>query len=67
MIPRVVLDTNVIVSGLLKPGSVPDQVLRLALSGHFALYTSPAVLDEYAKVLPYTRSSDSIVTKFAPR
>ena len=30
----VVLDTNIVVSALLKPQGLEDQVLRLALSGH---------------------------------
>jgi len=48
----VVLDTNVIVSGLLKPRSLEDQVLRLALAGYLALFLSPPILAEYAAVLP---------------
>lgn len=52
MIPRVVLDTNVVVSALLKSQGLEDQVLRLALAGRFLLCTSPAVLAEYSRVLP---------------
>lgn len=52
MIPRVVLDTNVVVSALLKSQGLEDQVLRLALAGRLLLCTSPAVLEEYARVLP---------------
>lgn len=52
MIPRVVLDTNVVVSALLKPQGLEDQVLRLALAGRLLLCLSPAVLAEYARVLP---------------
>jgi uncharacterized protein len=52
MIPRVVLDTNVVVSALLKPQGLEDQVLRLALAGRLLLCVSPAVLAEYARVLP---------------
>jgi uncharacterized protein len=51
MIPRAVIDTNVIVSALLKPQGLEDQVLRLALAGRLLLCTSPAVLAEYARVL----------------
>lgn len=51
MTPRVVLDTNVLVSALLKPQGLEAQVLRFALSGHLTLCTSPAVLAEYAGVL----------------
>ena len=52
MTPRVVLDTNIVVSALLKPQGLEDQVLRLALSGKVEYYTSLAVLAEYALVLP---------------
>jgi putative PIN family toxin of toxin-antitoxin system len=51
MIPRVVLDTNVVVSALLKPQGLEDQVLRLALAGRLLLCVSPEVLAEYARVL----------------
>jgi putative PIN family toxin of toxin-antitoxin system len=51
MIPRVVLDTNVVVSALLKPQSLEDQVLRLALAGRLLLCVSPQVLAEYGRVL----------------
>jgi len=52
MIHRVVLDTNVVVSALLKPQGLEDQVFRLALAGRFLLCVSQAVLTEYARVLP---------------
>jgi putative PIN family toxin of toxin-antitoxin system len=52
MIPRVVLDTNVVVSALLKPGSLEDQVLRLGLAGRLRLCLSAETLAEYARVLP---------------
>lgn len=51
MIPRVVLDTNVVVSALLKPQGLEDQVFRLALAGRLLLCLSPEVLAEYARVL----------------
>ena len=47
---RVVLDTNVIVSGLNFPGN-ERIVLELALRGRFELYLSPFILDEVAGVL----------------
>ena len=52
MIPRVVLDTNVVVSALLKPDSLEDQVLRLGLAGRLRLCLSAETLAEYALVLP---------------
>ena len=47
---RVVLDTNVIVSGLNFPGN-ERLVLELALRGRFELYLSPFILGEAAGVL----------------
>ena len=47
---RVVLDTNVIVSGLNFPGN-ERQVLELALRGRFELYLSTFILEEAAGVL----------------
>lgn len=49
MIPRVVLDTNVVVSALLKPQGLEDQILRLALAGRLLLCTSPAVLAAFSR------------------
>jgi len=49
MIRRVVLDTDVVVSALLEPQGLEDH--RLALAGRLLLCTSPAVLQEYARVL----------------
>ena len=51
MIPRVVLDTNVVVSALLKPQGQEDQILRLVLAGRLLLCVSPQVLTEYGRVL----------------
>ena len=39
-------------SALIKPQSLEDQVLRLALSGYVLLMLSPPILAEYASVLP---------------
>ena len=47
---RVVLDTNVIISGLNFPGN-ERVVLELALRGRFELYLSPFILEEVAGVL----------------
>ncbi len=47
---RVVLDTNVIVSGLNFPGN-ERLVLKLALRGRFQLCLSPFILEEVAGVL----------------
>jgi putative PIN family toxin of toxin-antitoxin system len=48
---RVVLDTNVVVSALLRAASVPGAVLNLALDGIVQLGISKEILDEYEDVL----------------
>ena len=64
---RVVLDTNVIISGLNFPGN-ERLVLELALRGRFDLCLSPFILDEVAGVLTHKfgwseeRSSQAVRT-----
>lgn len=48
---RVVLDTNVIVSSLLRPGSPPDQVVSAFFNERIAAVTSIALLAELEDVL----------------
>jgi putative PIN family toxin of toxin-antitoxin system len=48
---RVVLDTNVVVSGLLQPKGNPAQVLALALGGAVLVAHDKRILAEYADVL----------------
>jgi putative PIN family toxin of toxin-antitoxin system len=48
---RAVLDTNLFVSGLIREGSSPDQVVRTWERGIFDLVTSPALTAEVAAVL----------------
>ena len=53
---RVVLDTNVLVSGLLKPDGNERRVLRLGLSAkRITVLLSPAIMREYEAVLPRPR------------
>ena len=52
---RVVLDTNVLVSALLKRHGNEALVLTATLAGKFELIVSPAVLAEYELVLPRPR------------
>ena len=49
MKPRVVLDTNVLVSGLL--GGTATDVIRRWRAGDFQLILSPAIMTEYEAVL----------------
>jgi putative PIN family toxin of toxin-antitoxin system len=48
---KAVLDTNVIVSALLKDGGREALLVDLALSGSFTLVVSNALLEEYEEVL----------------
>lgn len=48
---KVVYDTNIIVSAILKPGSLPDSLLSLALQDRVKLCISQAIFDEYFEVL----------------
>lgn len=53
---RIVIDTNVLVSGLLKPGSKPDLVLMIALEGDlFQICLSEEIFIEYQRVLGYDK------------
>ena len=49
---RVVLDTNVLISGSVYPASIPGKVLQLSRRGAFELPLSHYILDEVARVLP---------------
>jgi putative PIN family toxin of toxin-antitoxin system len=49
---RVVLDTNVLVSGLAYPGSIPGHIVTLWLHGGLDVVLSRYILDEKARVLP---------------
>lgn len=52
---RVVLDTNVLISGLLLPGGVPGQIVRAWQDGQFTLVMSEQMLDEIERVLQYPK------------
>ena len=67
---RVVLDTNVIVSSLLLPDSIPGRILDRWRAGHFQLIGSWPWLEEIARALTYpkisrrTRMSNDEVLEF---
>jgi putative PIN family toxin of toxin-antitoxin system len=48
---KVVIDTNVLVSALLKPDSVPELILSLILEGELVLCLSEPIVTEYEEVL----------------
>ena len=49
---RVVLDTNVLVSGLAYPGSQPGRIVQLWHGGALEVVLSRYILEEFARVLP---------------
>ncbi|PYQ32664.1 MAG: putative toxin-antitoxin system toxin component, PIN family, partial [Acidobacteria bacterium] len=48
---RIVLDTNVIVSGLLNPEGNPGRIVDLVLAGEVTLLVDDRILGEYRTVL----------------
>lgn len=52
---RVVLDTNVILSGIIVPHNPPAQLLTLAQEGRFKIILSPKIIREIQRVLGYPR------------
>ena len=46
-----VIDTNVIVSSMHKAGSLPDEVVQMALVGPIVPLVNEEILDEYLDVL----------------
>jgi putative PIN family toxin of toxin-antitoxin system len=56
---RLVLDSNVVVSGMLWHGA-PRQLLQRARVGQIHLFTSPALLSELDETLRYAKFQDKI-------
>jgi predicted nucleic acid-binding protein len=48
---RVVLDTNVVVSAMLRSGGLPEAVFNLAMGGEVRCYVSAPIVAEYEEVL----------------
>lgn len=61
---RLVLDTNVVVAGLLWNGH-PRRLLDLAIDGDVTLFSSPALIDELAHTLNYPKFSQRIAAHCA--
>lgn len=51
MIYYAVIDTNVVVSAMLNPDSVPGTVLKCAFSGIIVSFINQEILDEYIEVI----------------
>ncbi len=52
---RILLDTNIIVAGLMSAKGPPGQLISSWLSGRYELVTSEEQLEELARVLTYDR------------
>jgi len=57
---RVVLDANVLVSGLISRKGTPGKILDAWLEESFRLFVSPDILQELARVLQYPRISERV-------
>jgi uncharacterized protein len=57
---RAVLDTNQLVSMLIRPGGVADQIRRAWQDRRFVLLPSPPLLEEFRRVLTYPKLRRSI-------
>ena len=62
---RIVLDTNILISGLLSSVGPPSQLLRFWLEGKFELVTSKAQLEELSRVFDYDKIRKKISSEQA--
>ena len=51
----IVLDTNVLLSGLMLPDSIPGKIVQAWQNAHFDLALSEPMLDEITRVLGYSK------------
>ncbi len=63
---QVVVDTNVIVSGIIKINSIPAKIVNLIISGKLTLNLDVRILNEYRNVLQSPKFSfpESLVSDF---
>lgn len=52
---RIVLDTNILMSGLMLPDSIPGKILQAWRNAHFDLVLSEPMLKEITRVLNYPK------------
>lgn len=57
---RIVLDTNLLVSGIISPNGAPRQLLEGVKAGRFTLCTSEALLAELLEVLRRDKFADRL-------
>ncbi|MBM3293957.1 MAG: putative toxin-antitoxin system toxin component, PIN family, partial [Candidatus Aminicenantes bacterium] len=55
---RAVIDTNILVSGLIKPDGPPGRILKALRDGRFTIILSSTLLEEIAAVLLFPRVRD---------
>ncbi len=48
---RIILDTNVLISGIISSGSPPGKIISQWISGDITVIISPSILEEYLGVL----------------
>ena len=52
-LPKVVIDTNVVVSSIISPNGNPFTVMEMVSDGELALFYSTEIINEYKRVLAY--------------
>lgn len=62
---KVVLDANVLVSGLISRKGPPGQILDAWMVGQFQICFSPQILEELSRVLQYPRIQERLEKKQA--
>lgn len=64
---KVVIDTNVLISGLISSSSPPSQIIDLWISSKFTVYVSSEIIEEYLSVIlrPKFRSLGTAKERYA--
>lgn len=60
---KVVLDTNILISGIARPGGAPGRVVDAWLQGKFELVVSEALLEEFTRALRYPKVRKLVLAK----
>ena len=58
--PKVVVDTNILVSGLMALRSSPHQLIKAWQAGEFVMVISSVLFDEYSRVLARPKFVDAL-------
>jgi len=64
---RLVLDTNIFISALLLPHSLPATLVGLWIDGHFEVMSADAQIDELARVTRYPKVRERVRSAVAGR